>query len=75
MSAGPHVHELNVYPKSITAALHRTFKYIMDVQLAPDLLEVNRFAFVANAVCRPITNDPMIRERSVVRLSVTPSTK
>src|SRR5216683_2515496 len=47
MSAGPRVHELNVYAKSISAALHRTFQYIMDVQLATDLLEINRFAFVA----------------------------
>src|SRR5215468_11902850 len=29
----------------------------------------------ANAVLRPITNEPEMRDRSVVRLSVTPSTK
>jgi hypothetical protein len=43
--------------------------------LAPDLLKVDRLALEVNAVCRPITNEPEMRDKSVVRLSVTPSTK
>src|SRR6516164_2703161 len=38
------VDQLYVHPKPVAAALHRTFKNVSDVQLAPDLLHVNGLA-------------------------------
>ncbi len=42
--AGFGVDQLHVHPKPVAAALHRTFKHVADVQLAPDLLHVNGLA-------------------------------
>ena len=74
--AGFGVDQLDVDPKPVAATLHRTFEHVADVQLAPDLLHVDRFAFERErSVVEPMTNEPLMRDRSVVRLSVTPSTK
>ena len=37
--------QLHIHPKPVTTTLHRTFKNVPDVQLAPDLLNVNGLAF------------------------------
>ena len=44
--AGFGVDQLHVHPKPVAATLHRAFEHVADVQLAADLLEINRFAFV-----------------------------
>ena len=44
MIAGFSVDQLHVHPKAVAATLHRAFKHIADVQLAPELLHVNGFA-------------------------------
>ena len=41
----------------------------------PIFLRSTALPLQVNAVCRPITNEPDMRDKSVVRLSVTPSTK
>ena len=73
--AGFGVDQLHVHPKPVAAALHRAFEHVADVQFAPDLFHVDRLPLKVNAVLRAITNEPPMRDRSVVRLSVTPSTK
>ena len=45
MIAGFGVDQLHVHPKAVAATLHRAFEHVADVQLAPDLLEINRLAF------------------------------
>ena len=75
MIAGLGIDQLHVHPKPVAAALHRAFQHVADVQLAPDPLHVNALPLKVNAVLRAITNEPLMRDRSVVRLSVTPSTK
>ena len=66
---------MNVDAHAISAALNTALEDIADVQLAPDRLHVDGLPLYVNAVLRAITTAPRIRERSVVRLSVTPSTK
>ena len=75
MRACLRVHELNVYAKPITGSLHRTFQHVANIQLTTNLLEIGRLPLYANAVCRPMTNEPEMRDKSVVKLSVTPSAK
>src|ERR1700689_2857596 len=43
MIADFDVYQLRVDPKSVAATLHRTFEYIADVQLAPDLFHIDSF--------------------------------
>ena len=74
--AGFGIDQLHVHPKPVAATLHRAFEHVADVQLAPDLFEINGFALVCKrGVVGAMTNEPLMRDRSVVRLSVTPSTK
>ena len=44
--AGFGVDQLHVHPKPVAATLHRAFEHVADVQLAPDLLDVNGFTLV-----------------------------
>jgi hypothetical protein len=44
MIAGFRVDELHVDPKPVATTLHRAFKYVADVQLAPNLLHVDGLA-------------------------------
>jgi hypothetical protein len=64
--------ELHVDAHAGAAALHAAFEHVTHVEVAADLLEINRLALIG---VLPITKAPEMRERSVVRLSVTPSTK
>jgi len=41
------VDQLHIHPKPVAATLHRTFKNVPNVQLAPDLLHVNGLALEA----------------------------
>jgi hypothetical protein len=75
MCTGFCVQELNVYAKPIASALYRTFERVADVEVASDLFEINGVAFVGECGVSPMTNEPLMRDKSVVRLSVTPSTK
>jgi hypothetical protein len=69
------VYQLRVDPKSVAATLHRTFEHIADVQLRPICFTSIALPLKVNAVLRAITSEPAMRDRSVVRLSVTPSAK
>src|SRR5450631_386298 len=44
MRSGFCVYELNVYTKSITASLRRTFQHIADIKLATNLLHIKGVA-------------------------------
>ena len=73
--AGLGVDKLHVDAHPIAAALHATLQNIAHIQVAADLLNIDRFAFEREGrIARDYRRPPM-RERSVVRLSVTPSTK
>ena len=65
---------VDIDPHAIGRALNAAFEDVADVQLAPDLLQVERLALVGESRVRATTAS-RIRERSVVRLSSTPSTK
>ena len=47
MVGGFGIDQLHVHPKPVAAPLHRAFEHVADVQLAADLFEINRFAFVS----------------------------
>ena len=57
------------------AALDAPFQNVARVQVAPDLLEINDLAFVREGRATLDDERAAMRERSVVWLSVTPSTK
>ena len=40
------IDKLHVHPKPVAATLYRAFEHVADVQLAPNLLEVDRLALV-----------------------------
>jgi len=73
--AGLGVDQLHIDPESVATTLYGAFKHVADVQFPPDLPHVYRLPFVGECAVRAITNEPLIRDKSVVRLSVTPSTK
>ena len=75
MIAALGIDELDADAHPIAAALYAALQNVTDVQLATDLLQIDGLALVLKAVLRPITKEPPMRDRSVVRLSVTPSTK
>ena len=59
-------------PKPIATTLNRTFEYVLNIQLATDLPKIDRFIFVGERSMSADTNEPSMRGKSVVRLSVTP---
>ena len=69
------VDELHIDAHAVSAALNAALEDIADVQLAPDRLHVERLALVGERRVAGDHEAPRMRERSVVRLSVTPSTK
>ena len=76
MTARFGVDELHINAHAVSPALDAALKDIANVQLAPDRFRVGLPALVSE---RRIAGDkgkrPRIRERSVVRLAVSPSTK
>lgn len=66
--------QLGIQAVTIAAALHRSFQYVA-VQLTADLPDVDGLSLEGEGGMRAMTKEPAMRERSVVRLSVTPSTK
>ncbi len=75
MVAGFGIDELNVDANAATTTLHRALKNIANSEFPPDLLQIDIPSLVGKAVLQPITKMPTMRDRSVVRLSVTPSAK
>jgi hypothetical protein len=75
MVAGFNVYKLHINSQPVAAALYRALKDISDIQLPTELLQSMAFPLKVKAVLRAITNEPLSRDRSAVRLSVMPSTK
>jgi tetratricopeptide (TPR) repeat protein len=57
----------------LARSLNTSFQHIANAQLAAYLLRVDRLVLIVNALLRDITSMSEIRDRSVVRSSVTPS--
>jgi hypothetical protein len=74
MVAGRGIDELDVDAHPASSPLHRALEHVANAEFAADPLQFDMLSLV-KAVLRPITKMPAIRDRSVVRLSVTPSTK
>src|SRR5215469_4947174 len=57
--------QLHIHPKPVTTTLHRTFKNVPDVQLAPDLLHVNGLALEGER--RAVSDDERAADARQVR--------
>ena len=75
MDAAFRVDQLNVDAHPIAAALDAALERIAHIQVAADLFEIDRLTFVGEGRVAADHKRAIMRERSVVRLSVTPSTK
>ena len=75
MFAALGVDELDIDAHPGAGALNAALEDIADVQLAPDLLQIDVPALVGEGGVAPDHEGAAMRDRSVVRLSVTPSTK
>jgi hypothetical protein len=58
MIAGFGVDELHVDPRPVSAALDAALEDIVDVQLSPDLLQIDGFALVGERRVAPDHNGP-----------------
>src|SRR4030088_1335539 len=75
MRTNPRINQLHIQAQPIACTLHTTFNDIVDPKFTADLLYVNRPALKCKAVFLAMTKLSGIRDKSVVKLSVTPSTK
>ena len=75
MTAEFGVDELHIDAHAASAALDAAFQHIAELQLTADLLQIDGLALVGERGVAPDHERARMRERSVVRLSVTPSTK
>jgi hypothetical protein len=69
------VYELRIDAHAIAAALHAAFHDVAHAKFAPNLPRIYCFALVGEGGVACDTNAPGMRDRSVVKLSVMPSTK